>query len=93
MSSIPTQKHLLSLTHPSIPQPKFWFNQRVCNEWICDDELDGKYGLTIRDYGVVVGMVYRDSWDYYVRWERLGMDAHLPLPHIDCISEEELMLI
>lgn len=74
-----------------MPQPKFWFGQQVCMKWECDDELDERYGRTFYDYGVVVGMVYDDAWTYYVSWQHLESDKHLPLPEM--AFEDELTLI
>ncbi|HLO83657.1 MAG TPA: hypothetical protein VK203_01410 [Nostocaceae cyanobacterium] len=85
---------------PAMPQPKFWFGQRVVLEYELDDELDSRDGQTFRDYGHIIGMVYQASgdyidpqkhgWIYWVRWYELGADDFTSPPYTYQAREEEL---
>ncbi|MBD2384972.1 hypothetical protein [Cylindrospermum sp. FACHB-282] len=61
------QIHILNQQRPKF-KIQNWHGQQVCVEWECDDDLDPtNFGKTLRDYGVIVGMVYQqpeygDGW-------------------------------
>lgn len=65
------------------PPPKFWFGDYVCQEKICDDELDpDRFGKPLRDYGVIIGLFFSSGskyrlpgWNYFISWSWVDGEA------------------
>ena len=80
--------------------PKFWFGDYICQEWVCDDELDpDRFGKTLCDYGVVIGLIYssgsrslQPGWNYFISWKWVNGEAVHNSDWDDATHESELKL-
>ena len=86
---------------PDIPHPKFLFGQKVCMEWVNDDDRSPTCGTTYKDYGFIVGILFDHpdysnrpkTWVYHVSWTKLESSPHIPLPYFEIAFEDELKAI